>query len=89
MLVKGWIFWVGVSVMVWLDGCYSYRLEPERMVLLFQPSRCDVHRLFQSEWLICLLGLDYETFNDHDKVIKADLLSHGNSASVTALSCLL
>ena len=37
----------------------------------------------------CVLDLHYETFNDHKKVIKADLVSHGNGASVTARSCLL
>ena len=36
-----------------------------------------------------MLDLHYETFNDNNKVINADLGCHGNSASVTARSCLL
>ena len=37
----------------------------------------------------CVLDLHYETFNDHNKVINADSVSHGSSVSVTACSCLL
>ena len=86
--VERWIFgWVWVSWWGWAAAIHIC-LNQKEWFFVFNPLAV---MLIDCSSLsgCCVLDPHYETFNDHNKVIKADLVSHGNSASVIALSCLL